>query len=501
MLLRIGETIDRYRIEALIGQGGMAAVYKVRHVRLDSEHALKVLFVTSPKLCERLIREGRVQANLRHANVVSVTDVLNVQGSPALVLEYVDGPALDTWLLENRPTLEEALWLFRGILRGMTVAHERGVVHRDLKPANVLLFPSDEGLVPKVTDFGLVKSVVEQKPDTLTGMSLGTPEYMSPEQIRDASGIDRRADMWALGCILYELVCHRRAFQGPDKMGTFNLIVAGDYEAPSELIPALPAAVAEAIRSLLVVDREQRLSSCDALYTLLYEDREPRVGRIAAPPRPVVPLKVDPPSVEASQSQVPAQLLVPTGAPAGQRVAAPRGYGPPMRAPSWTRRLGGIGLVTALLGVLAALGLSATAGDAPPQPAVTVPQARLDRAVPTVERVAPPLLPPFLPPEWEAKPEPEPKRRRAQAPVPAPMPPPPPAAADGRVMVVGDAVSVRLVLGQERFDPAGPVIGGSYRVLADFGDGTLIESGTVEVGAGEQVTLACSSSLFKCRPL
>ena len=86
---------------------------------LDSEHAIKVLFITAPQVRARLLREGRVQANLRHPNIVSVTDVLEVQGAPALVMEYVDGPALDEWLGSNKPTLDQALWLFRGILRGI----------------------------------------------------------------------------------------------------------------------------------------------------------------------------------------------------------------------------------------------------------------------------------------------------------------------------------------------------------------------------------------------
>ena len=95
-------------------------------------------------------------------------------------MEFVDGPALDCWLKEHRPTLDEALWLFRGIARGIVAAHGRGVVHRDLKPANVLLAPTSDGLVPKVTDFGLVKSLSRQG-NTQTGVALGTPEYMSPE--------------------------------------------------------------------------------------------------------------------------------------------------------------------------------------------------------------------------------------------------------------------------------------------------------------------------------
>lgn len=269
-MLRIGETIDRYRVEALIGQGGMATVYKARHTHLDSVHAIKVLFITAPMIRERLLREGRVQASIRHSNIVSVTDVLEVLGAPALVMEYVDGPALDAWLLETRPDLDEALEVFSGIVRGVKEAHRKNVVHRDLKPANVLLAPSSDGLLPKVTDFGLVKSIAQERGHTMTGMALGTPEYMAPEQIRDASNVDQRADLWGLGCILYELICHRRAFSGPDKMAIFNAIVAGTYAPPRKYVADLPRNVTEAIARLLETDREDRLPSCDALQELLY---------------------------------------------------------------------------------------------------------------------------------------------------------------------------------------------------------------------------------------
>ncbi len=274
-VLKAGVTIDRYRIEALVGQGGMAAVYRARHTQLDSAHAIKLLFVTVPSLRQRLLREGKVQANLRHTNIVSVTDVLEVQGSPALVMEFVDGPSLDQWLQDHRPTLDEARWIFRGIVRGISAAHDRGVVHRDLKPANVLLAPTSEGLAPKVTDFGLVKSLTTGEAHTQTGMALGTPEYMSPEQIRDASKVDQRTDMWALGCILYELVCGQRPFTGPDRISVFNRIVAGDFQPPRECVPDLPDDLDAAIHSLLTLDPAQRLAKASDLAAVLYPQGTP----------------------------------------------------------------------------------------------------------------------------------------------------------------------------------------------------------------------------------
>jgi serine/threonine protein kinase len=142
-MLEPGQTHDRYSVEAMIGRGGMAVVYRVRHTSLGSHHALKVLTLGGPGVRERLMQEGRLQAQLRHPNIVAVTDVLEVGGNPALVLELVDGPTLDGWLDANpRPPLDIAEAMFRGVVNAVHAAHARGLVHRDLKPANVLLAPS-----------------------------------------------------------------------------------------------------------------------------------------------------------------------------------------------------------------------------------------------------------------------------------------------------------------------------------------------------------------------
>jgi serine/threonine-protein kinase len=271
-VLERGREIDRYRVEHELGSGGMATVYRVRHVRLGSVHALKVLKVGGRDLQERLVQEGRVQAQLRHPHIVAVTDVVDVDGAPGLVMDLVAGPPLDAWLREHRPGLGEALRLFDGIVSGVARAHREGLVHRDLKPGNVLLEEGDTGLVAKVTDFGLAKILADTGSSltrTRSGVSVGTPQYMAPEQVRDASRVDQRADVFALGCILYELACGRSPFQQPDVLSTMNAVVAGDYAPPESLAPALPERVRAAIAGSLQVDRDKRIPDCATLLAVL----------------------------------------------------------------------------------------------------------------------------------------------------------------------------------------------------------------------------------------
>ncbi|MFT7519589.1 MAG: serine/threonine protein kinase, partial [Kiritimatiellia bacterium] len=271
-MLNKGQTIDRYTVDSVIGHGGTAVVYLVKHNQLGSQHALKVLSLTSGAIRERLLREGRVQAAMQHNNIVTVTDVLNVEGAPGLLMEHVDGPSLDLAMKRYKIALPDAQTLFRGIVSGVREAHRHGLVHRDLKPANVLLFPSPEGFVPKVTDFGLAKVVVGRTAEvgqTRQGIAMGTPAYMAPEQIRDARSVDKRADIFSLGCILYELVTRQRAFPGEQALEIYNNIVAGRYTPPEELVPSLPMALIEAIDGCLVLDREDRIPDCETLLQVL----------------------------------------------------------------------------------------------------------------------------------------------------------------------------------------------------------------------------------------
>jgi len=272
-LLSPGDTIDRYSVEAVIGSGGTAVVYRVRHKTLGTKHALKVLSITSEVIRERMLTEGRVQATLQHVNVVEVTDVLDVDDAPGLLMEYVEGPSLDKALEKYRINRESAETLFLGIAAAVSQAHEHGLVHRDLKPANVLLARTSDGFVPKVTDFGLAKVLEEARGTneghTRSGVALGTPAYMAPEQVRDARSVDRRADVFALGCLLYELMTGRRVFPGEDTIAIYNQILDGRYVPPRHFVPDLEDRIDNAIKGSMIIDRDLRIPDTDTLLKVL----------------------------------------------------------------------------------------------------------------------------------------------------------------------------------------------------------------------------------------
>ncbi|MFH1469273.1 MAG: protein kinase [Pseudomonadota bacterium] len=276
MKLIPGTTIGRYTVEELIGEGGMATVYRVRHNELHASYALKVLSLGSDAIRRRLVQEGRVQARLRHPNILPVTDILDVDGSPGLIMEYVEGPSLEVLLATRRLPLDEADRLARGILSAVAFAHGQGLVHRDLKPANILLADIGGEFLPKVADFGLVKLVGEGNQalhQTRTGIGFGTPAYMAPEQALDAAHVDERADVFSLGAILYELACGRRAFTGPNAVAIVLRVTAGDYTPPEEVAPSLPGRCIEAIKGALQTDRKRRIQDCAALRAI-WEGRE-----------------------------------------------------------------------------------------------------------------------------------------------------------------------------------------------------------------------------------
>ena len=272
----------KYTVEALLGEGGMAAVYRVRHNTLGTTHALKILTLTRKSIRERLLTEGIVQASLDHPNAVAVRDVVDVDGSPALIMEYVEGPDLEDWIREGGHTLQEAEDAFRGICSAVGAAHAKGLIHRDLKPANVLMARRGSAWIPKVCDFGIAKLADEDtnqtSGSTRTGVAMGTPAYMAPEQIRDAKNVDHRADIFSLGCILYQLVTGHQAFEAADIIDLYNAISKGEYKPPQERVPGLPKRFSDTIRACLEVNRNHRPDDCAAVLRSLD-------GRGLAPPK------------------------------------------------------------------------------------------------------------------------------------------------------------------------------------------------------------------------
>ncbi|MCA9712964.1 MAG: serine/threonine protein kinase, partial [Myxococcales bacterium] len=185
----------------LVGEGGMALVYEIRRADGADEGplALKVLKIPHRSIQRRLITEGKAQGRLTHPNVVSVKAIVEVEGSPGLVMELVEGIDLDVLLNRGRLEVEAVDQLAVPIIEGVAAAHEAGLIHRDLKPANVLLAGAPGAWVPKIADFGIAR-IVDSGDDgaraTRTGMAMGTPSFMAPEQIRNAKDTDARADVY-----------------------------------------------------------------------------------------------------------------------------------------------------------------------------------------------------------------------------------------------------------------------------------------------------------------
>ena len=273
-MLDVGTVIGGYRVVSHLATGGMGEIYKVVHVDRGTTHALKYLPLANSRIRKRLQREADLQTKLSHPNVVTLTEVIDVNGDPGLVMEFVDGPSLARWLRDHKPTLEESERLFRGVVSGVGHAHRKGMVHRDLKPSNILLARTPEGIAPKVADFGIAKALSDEGQEKLTrtGHSLGSPAYMAPEQITNAHGVDQRADIFALGCLLYELVCGERAFKGDDTLEVLNAVSHGHYTPPEQVKADLPKRFTVTIKRCMARDARERFPNCEDLVDSLGGD-------------------------------------------------------------------------------------------------------------------------------------------------------------------------------------------------------------------------------------
>ena len=256
-----------YREVARLGAGGMGVVYRVRSVEQGTELALKVLHQRDAALRARLIREGALQGRVEHPNVVATKGLIELaDGATGLLMEFVDGPSLAALVAERNLTLPQIDALARQILAGVAAAHAHGLVHRDLKPANILLALRGGGLVPKISDFGIARRLAgEGATRTQAGAVLGTPRYMAPEQLRDPRQVDRRADVFALGTVLYELVTGVSPFGQGSPMEVLARKEVGAFTPPAEHRPELPPRMARAISGALVPEIDGRWPDCEAL--------------------------------------------------------------------------------------------------------------------------------------------------------------------------------------------------------------------------------------------
>jgi len=276
-----GLTIGNYEVIAALGEGGMASVWSARHIHLDSKHALKVLdpaLISSKDLRARFLNEGRIQAQIRHPNLVAVTDVVVGASLAVLVMDYAPGESLRTRLDGGwRASADEALAIMLPILDGLAYAHEHGVVHRDIKPSNIILGEAPRGgPMPRLIDFGVAKvdeagavSTSGAKGATRTGARIGTTEYMAPEQVRGLSDLDARADVYAVGVTLFEILTGHTPFDGQDDFELMKAIVESEPPDVRRSAPDVPASLAAAIGKALSKSRGDRHTSADALKAAL----------------------------------------------------------------------------------------------------------------------------------------------------------------------------------------------------------------------------------------
>ena len=269
MPLSAGTRLGHYDVTALIGEGGMGQVWQATDTQLNRQVALKILpdaFATDPDRLARFKREAQILASLNHPNIAAIYGIEEAEGTRALVLELVEGPTLADRIAKGPIPLDEALPIAKQIAEALEAAHEAGVIHRDLKPANIKV--REDGTV-KVLDFGLAKALdptpatdPSQSP-TLTaaatqmGVIMGTAAYMSPEQ---ATGkvVDKRADIWAFGCVLYEMSAGRPVFAGATVSETLARVL--EREPDFSFLPVdAPLALRRLLRRCLAKDRRQRL--------------------------------------------------------------------------------------------------------------------------------------------------------------------------------------------------------------------------------------------------
>ncbi|MEZ6184886.1 MAG: protein kinase [Planctomycetota bacterium] len=341
-ILRPGGVLGGIRLEAELGRGAMGVVWRGQHQRLQRPVAVKLLnpaLMRDPKIRARFAAESVGVAKLQHPNIVRVYDTSGPEDPFAFfVMEFVPGQALSDVLRARRFSMEEATRLIVTVARAVHYAHAQGIVHRDLKPGNILLDPRG---VPFLTDFGIAKHA-DGEALTAVGEVLGTPAYMSPEQAEGQGAlVDARADVYALGAILYRMLTGQPPFVAASSYEILNKVVAEPVVPPSRLVP-LPQPLDAAIVRALAKKREQRFPSAEAFADAL-EQALAQPGPVVAPP--VAPAPVTAPTPADSASEV----AVRRRSRRGRAQPAP-GQGPG----AWTYAL--------VLGVFLALGLAGALG-------------------------------------------------------------------------------------------------------------------------------------------
>ena len=272
--MKIGQIIkERYEIVEILGEGGMAFVYKARDKQLQRDVAIKTLkpnYVNQEKFVDRFRREAQTAANLNHPNIVQIFD-WGIEDEPYFVMEYIEGNTLTSIISGNRTVgLNDILYIGSQVANGLKEAHKRGLVHRDIKPGNIMITP--DGKV-KVTDFGIVSLQNEESDITKTGAVLGTASYISPEQAQ-GKPVSFESDLYSLGTVLYELIAGNPPFTGDSPIATATKHLTDKPEKLSNYRKDIPKALENAILKLLEKKPSDRFKSAEDLRALLLQQRK-----------------------------------------------------------------------------------------------------------------------------------------------------------------------------------------------------------------------------------
>jgi serine/threonine-protein kinase len=285
-MAELPESIGKYKVLALVARGGMGAVYKALHPTLKREVVIKKLTLRGDmSVRERFKREAKILLDLKNDHIVHMFDYFTEGSSHYIVLEFVDGMSLDVLLKKkNHFSNEMALLIIHDACLGLKYAHDHGIVHRDIKPGNILI--SKKGAI-KLADFGIAASGDEDESEiTQAGMALGTPAYMPPEQFSDSKTVDKRADIYALGIMLYEMVTGGKPFPGKFSAETIATIQKGKYTPPKQINSGISLTVCNLIQKMIRPDPRKRFQSTEPIlrsvrrYLNRYTTKDIRVAMV-----------------------------------------------------------------------------------------------------------------------------------------------------------------------------------------------------------------------------
>jgi eukaryotic-like serine/threonine-protein kinase len=258
--IQVGDQVGDYKVIDIAGSGGMGTVYKIEHVITKRVEAMKVLPLgldSDHEQVQRFEREIRLQARLHHPNIVGLENAIRDAGSVALVMEFLEGQTLQRLIDAGPLPVETAVDFSMQVLHALVYAHENGVIHRDVSPANIIITPDRAA---KLTDFGLALGVSDLRLSTSSG-PMGSPWYMSPEQVKGSHELDARTDIYAMGAVLHEMLTGRKLFEEEGAFAVMRAHVEAEPRLPSSLNPKVPLELDDIVKTAVAKDPARRFAS------------------------------------------------------------------------------------------------------------------------------------------------------------------------------------------------------------------------------------------------